>query len=158
MIIILVGDEAPGCRRWAPLKLAHEWMTCRIISLRWKGGRNGLDGSQETMRLKLNSRKLKCEEKRKSKKKTWEQYARRFGWQQPKRHTAQKKKDKAVKQTPENVKVCDEEAARCTEVMKTRVLRKQARKARADHLVKSSLIPRKIWEMFPYLTCLTTVA
>ena len=73
-------------------------------------------------------------------------------------HSTKNKRDKAVKQTPENVRVRDEEAARCTDVIKTRVLRKQARKARADHLVKCSLIPGMIWEMFPNLTCLTTFA
>ena len=44
--------------------------------------------------------------------------------------------------TPENVRV-REEAARCTAKIKRRVLRKQARKARAEHLVKCSSAGKK---------------
>ena len=45
--------------------------------------------------------------------------------------------------TPENVRLREEAAARCTTKIKRRVLRRQARKARAEHLVKCSLEPRK---------------
>ena len=48
-------------------------------------------------------------------------------------------RDKALKQTPDNVRIREEAAARCTKVIKRRVLKKQARKARADHLVVCSL-------------------
>ena len=40
--------------------------------------------------------------------------------------------------TPENVRLPEEAAARCTTKLKRRVLRKQARKARAEHVVKCS--------------------
>ena len=40
-----------------------------------------------------------------------------------------------MKQTWENVRVREEAAARCTKVIKRRVLKKQARKARTDHVV-----------------------
>ena len=49
-------------------------------------------------------------------------------------HTAQK---------TDNVRMREEAAARCKKVIKRRVLKKQARKARADHLVKCSLMPRR---------------
>ena len=41
--------------------------------------------------------------------------------------------------TPNNVRLREEAAARCTAKIKRRILRKQARKARAEHLVKCSL-------------------
>ena len=50
-------------------------------------------------------------------------------------------REKAVQETPENVRVREEAAARCTKVIKRRVLKNQARKARADHLVKYSWMP-----------------
>ena len=39
------------------------------------------------------------------------------------------------------MRIREEAAARCTKVIKRRVLKKQARKARAEHMVKSSLAP-----------------
>ena len=45
--------------------------------------------------------------------------------------------------TPETVRLREEAAARCTAKIKRRILRKQARKARAEHLVKCSLEPGK---------------
>ena len=45
--------------------------------------------------------------------------------------------------TPENVRLREEAAARCTKMIKRKVLKKQARKARAEHLVKCCLEPRK---------------
>ena len=45
--------------------------------------------------------------------------------------------------TPENVRLREEAAARCTRKIKRRILRKQARKARAEHQVKGSLEPGK---------------
>ena len=45
--------------------------------------------------------------------------------------------------TPESVKLREEAAARCTKKIKRKVLKKQARKARADHLVKCCLEPGK---------------
>ena len=41
----------------------------------------------------------------------------------------------------ENVRIREEAAARCTKVIKRRVLKKQARKARADHSVIRSTTP-----------------
>ena len=45
--------------------------------------------------------------------------------------------------TPENVRSREEAAARCTNKIKRRVLKKQARKARAEQLVKGCLEPGK---------------
>ena len=53
------------------------------------------------------------------------------------------RKHKEKKSTPENVRVREEAAARCTANIKRRVLGKQARKASAEHLVKCSLVPGK---------------
>ena len=50
-------------------------------------------------------------------------------------HTTKFDTDKEVRQTPEEVKIREGTAARCTKVIKIMVLRKQARKARADHVV-----------------------
>ena len=44
-----------------------------------------------------------------------------------------------AKRTPESVRKREEAAARCTKVIKRRVLKKQARKARAEHLGKCIL-------------------
>ena len=44
---------------------------------------------------------------------------------------------------PEGVRLREEAAARCTAKIERRVLRKQARKARAEHLVRCSLEPGK---------------
>ena len=55
-------------------------------------------------------------------------------------------RDKTMKEIPENVRIRKEAVARCTKVIKRKMLKKQPRKARADHLVKCSLKPgrRKI--------------
>ena len=45
--------------------------------------------------------------------------------------------------TPENVKLREEATARCTAKIKRRVLRRLVRKARAEHLVRCSLVPVK---------------
>ena len=45
--------------------------------------------------------------------------------------------------TPENVRLREEAAARCTTKIKRRVLRRQARNARAEHLVRCSSEPGK---------------
>ena len=50
-------------------------------------------------------------------------------------------RDKMVKRTPVSVGIREEAAARCTQVINRRVLKKQARKARADHLVICSMMP-----------------
>ena len=50
-------------------------------------------------------------------------------------------RDKMVKRTPVSVRIREEAAARCTQVVKRIVLKKQARKARADHLVICSMMP-----------------
>ena len=51
------------------------------------------------------------------------------------------KREKNVKRTLENVRICEEAAARCTKVIKRRLLKKHARKARAEHLVNCSSAP-----------------
>ena len=60
-------------------------------------------------------------------------------------HSTENDRHKAMKQTPENVRVRvrEEAAAKCTRVIERRVLQKTARKARADHPVKCSLMPRR---------------
>ena len=57
--------------------------------------------------------------------------------------TTKFERDKEVKQTPEKVRTREEAAARCTQAIKRKVLRKQARKAKADHGVKCSIVPGK---------------
>ena len=47
-------------------------------------------------------------------------------------HSTKNDRDEALQETPENVRIREEVAARCTKVSKRRVLKKQARKARAD--------------------------
>ena len=58
-------------------------------------------------------------------------------------HSTTNDRDKAAKQTPENARIHEEAAARGTKVIKRRVLKKQARKARAEHLVKVQFGTRK---------------
>ena len=50
-------------------------------------------------------------------------------------------RENITRQTTENVRIREEAAAKCTKVIKKRVLKKQARKARAEHLVKCCLAP-----------------
>ena len=50
---------------------------------------------------------------------------------------------KEMMRTPESVRLREEAAARCTAKIKRRVLRKQAKKARTEHLVRCSLEPGK---------------
>ena len=52
-------------------------------------------------------------------------------------------REKEIMSTPDNVRLREEAAARSTEKIKRRVLRKQARKAGAEHLVKCSMEPGK---------------
>ena len=59
------------------------------------------------------------------------------------RHRTKAQREKERTSTPENVRLCEEAAARCTAKIKQIILRKQARKARAEHLVKCSLEPGK---------------
>ena len=54
-----------------------------------------------------------------------------------------KQKEKHILSTPEGVKLREEAAARCTKKINRKVLKKQARKALADHLVKCCLEPGK---------------
>ena len=53
-------------------------------------------------------------------------------------HRTKAQREEHMMSTPENVRLPEEAAARCTTKLKRRVLRKQARKARAEHLVKCS--------------------
>ena len=53
-------------------------------------------------------------------------------------HFTKGEREKIMRQTPEDVKIREEAAARCKRVMERRVLSKQARRARA-HLVKCSM-------------------
>ena len=56
-------------------------------------------------------------------------------------HLTKGERKKIIRQTPEHVKNREVAAARCKRVMERRVLSKQARRARADHLVKCSMEP-----------------
>ena len=58
-------------------------------------------------------------------------------------HRTKAQKEKELVRTPENVRLRKEAAARCTAKIKRIVLRRQARKARAEHLVRCSLEPGK---------------
>ena len=59
------------------------------------------------------------------------------------RHRTKAQKETEIMSTPEKVRLREEAAARCTAEIKRRVLRRQARKARAEHLVRCILDPRK---------------
>ena len=56
------------------------------------------------------------------------------------RHRTKAQKEKMMT-SPESVRLHEEAAARCTAKIKRRVLRRQARKARAEHLVRCSTEP-----------------
>ena len=58
-------------------------------------------------------------------------------------HRTKAQREKEIMSTPDNVRLREEAAARCTEKIKRGVLRKQARKAGAEHLVKCSMEPGK---------------
>ena len=58
-------------------------------------------------------------------------------------HLTNAQKEKEMMRTPENMRLREEAAARCTAKIKRRVLRRQTRKARAEHLVRCSLEPGK---------------
>ena len=59
------------------------------------------------------------------------------------RHRTKAQREKGRMSTPETVRLREEAAARCTAKIKRRVLRRQARKARAEHMVICSLEPGK---------------
>ena len=52
-------------------------------------------------------------------------------------------REKEIMSVLETVRLREEAAARCTAINERKVLRKQARKARAEHLVKFSMEPEK---------------
>ena len=54
-------------------------------------------------------------------------------------HRTKAQREKLMMSTPETVRLREETAARCTAKIKRIILRKQARKARAEHLVRCSL-------------------
>ena len=58
-------------------------------------------------------------------------------------HRTNAQKEKEMMRTPENVRLREETVARCTAKITRIVLRRQARKARAEHLVRCSLEPGK---------------
>ena len=58
-------------------------------------------------------------------------------------HRTNAQKEEVMMRTQENVRLREEAAARCTAKIKRSVLRRQARKARAEHLERCSLEPGK---------------
>ena len=69
-------------------------------------------------------------------------------------HTTRAERQKEVMRTPKPVTLKQEAAARCTRPIDRKVLRNQARRARADHAVKCSLMPgKKIPKENPRLSC-----
>ena len=58
-------------------------------------------------------------------------------------HHTKAERENKKQSYPENVRLHEEAAARCTNKIKRRVLKKQARKAKAEHLVKGCLEPGK---------------
>ena len=58
-------------------------------------------------------------------------------------HRTKAQREEEIMSTPENVRLRAEAAARCTAKIKRIVLRRQARKAGAERLVKCSLEPGK---------------
>ena len=59
------------------------------------------------------------------------------------RNRMKAQREKEMMSTPETVRLREEVDARCTTKIKRSVLRRQARKVRAEHLVKCSLEPGK---------------
>ena len=58
-------------------------------------------------------------------------------------HRTKAQREKEIMSIPENVRLREEAAPGVQQKIKRRVLRRQARKARAEHLVKCSLEPGK---------------
>ena len=58
-------------------------------------------------------------------------------------HHTKAERENIIQSYPENVRSREEAAARCTKKIWRRVLKKQARKAKAEHLVKGCLEPGK---------------
>ena len=58
------------------------------------------------------------------------------------RGSTKSERQKDVRETPDEVTVKEGAPARSARPIERKVLRKQARKARADHAVKCSLLPR----------------
>ena len=54
-------------------------------------------------------------------------------------HCTKAERESSLQRTPDDVRMREEAAARCTKVIKREVLKKQVRKARAQHLVKCCL-------------------
>ena len=59
------------------------------------------------------------------------------------RHRTKAQREKGIMSTPENVRLREEAAARCSAKTKRRVLRRQAKKVRTEHFVRCSLEPGK---------------
>ena len=75
---------------------------------------HGVDGNLTTIQKQLNSPHVKC-------------------------RIAPKLRDNISKRTPDDVRTREDAAARCTKVIKRRVLKKQPTKARAEDLVRCCL-------------------
>ena len=58
-------------------------------------------------------------------------------------HHTKSERENKILSVPENVRLHEEAAARCTAKIKRSVLKKQARKTRAEHQVKCCLEPGK---------------
>ena len=58
-------------------------------------------------------------------------------------HRTKAQREKEIMGTPENVRLRENAAATCTAKIQRRIVRKQARKAKAEHLVQCNLEPTK---------------
>ena len=58
-------------------------------------------------------------------------------------HSTKGAREKLILQTPEDVGIREEAAARCTKKFQRRILKLQARRARVNHLLRCSLEPGK---------------
>ena len=103
--------------------------------------RSGQDGNQRQMNKKkielrkkvMESGEDKIEEDLADIQKTIEDAAGKVA------HHTEAEREKMIQNTPENVRLREEAAARCTKKIERRVFKQQARKARAEHLVKCCL-------------------
>ena len=102
-------------------------------------------GDQGMTRRRQSSKKLRCAKKDGDEKegeldtiqRSIEEAAKKIA------HTTRAERQKEVTRTPKLVTLKEEAAARCKRPIERKVLRNQARRARADHAVKCSLMPGK---------------
>ena len=103
--------------------------------------RNGQDGVHWTRKQKMTSKKTVMKKKGEVQNEDMETIQKSVQEAAKKvAHTTKSDGDQGGRRTPEKVRVKEGSTARCTQAIKRKVLRKQARKTRADHAVKCSMM------------------